>query len=171
MTSTGPYSQSNNFQHMFDLHDLRGCLPKKGECSNSLLALINNHTDFTKFKYIVKLSKLDGILNNPQADFTLFVPSDDAIQGLGEEVFINMDDATARHIVKSSMLDRKIPEELLKDSPASYFLTKDPPNRLFISNISGRTCIENDINIIHFDMQAANGIIHVIDKLIWPTII
>jgi uncharacterized surface protein with fasciclin (FAS1) repeats len=171
MTSVGPYSQSNNFQYMFDQPDLRGCLPKKGECPNSLMRLINNHTDFRKFKYIVNLAKLDGILNDPQADFTLFVPSDDAIQGLGEGVFVNMDDATARHIVKSSMLDRKIPRELLQDSPASYFKTKDPPNRLFITNISGRTCIQNDINIIHFDMQAANGIIHVVDKLIWPEII
>ena len=69
------------------------------------------------------------------------------------------------------MLDRKIPSELLEDSPASYFMTKDPPNRLFVSNISGRTYINNNVNVIHKDMMFANGIIHVVDALLWPEII
>jgi len=174
MTAIGPYSQSYNYTHMFDQKDLRGCLPKEKECSNSLMGIISKHPDFSKFKYIVKLGKLEGILNNPQADFTLFIPSDRALRSLGslgDDVFVNMNDATARHIVKSSMLDRKIPKELIQDSPASYFITKDPPNRLFVRILSGRTYIGNEINVIHFDIQAANGIIHVVDNLIWPEII
>lgn len=171
MVSIGPNSQSYNFTHMFSIPDLRGHLPKQEECPNSLMSIISNHKDFSKFRYMVKLAKLEGILNDKQADFTLFIPSDRAISGLGDNVFINMDDATARHIIKTSMLDRKITSELLSDSPASYFITKDQPNRLFITNISGRTYINNDINIIHKDMLASNGIIHVIDKLIWPEII
>ena len=171
MVSIGPNSQSYNFTHMFSIPDLRGHLPKQKNCPNSLMSTISNHPDFSKFHYMVKLGKLEGILNSPQADFTLFVPSDRAIAGLNEAVFMNMDDGVARHIIKSSMLNRRIPSELLEDSPASYFITKDPPNRLFITNMSGRTYINNDINIIHKDMITSNGIIHVIDKLIWPDII
>lgn len=171
MVSMGPATQSYNFSHMWNTKDLRGCLPKEVDYPTSLMSIINKHPDFSKFRYMVKLAKLEGIFNSTQADFTIFVPSDKAIAGLGDSVFMNMDDAIARHIVKSSTLDRKIPSELLEDSPAAYFLTKDPPNRLFITNISGRTYINNDINIIHKDMQAVNGLIHVIDKLIWPEII
>jgi uncharacterized surface protein with fasciclin (FAS1) repeats len=156
---------------MWDMVDLRGCGPKKQDCPNSIMAALSTHPDFTKFRYMVKLAKLEGLLSAPQANFTLFVPSDRAIQDLGEAVFVNMDDATARHIVKSSMMDRKIPSELLEYSPASYFMTKDPPNRLFVSNISGRTYINNNINVIHKDMIFANGIIHVVDALLWPEII
>jgi len=171
MTSIGPSTQSYNFTHMWDLGDLRGCPPKVTGCPNTLFGIINNHPDFTKFKYMINLGMFEGILDNSQADFTLFVPSDRAIAGLGDGVFMNMDVSTARHIVKSSMLDRKISSDLLEDSPAAYFLTKDPPNRLFVSNISGKTYISNCIEVIHKDILATNGIIHVVDKLIWPTIV
>lgn len=171
MVSCGPYTQSHNFSHMFDMVDLRGSRAKTEACPNSLMSIINKNQDFTKFKYMVKLARMETVLESPQADFTLFVPSDHAIEGLGDAIFLNMDDAVARHIVKSSMLDRKITSDLLEDSPSSYFITKDPPNRLFISNISGKTYINNDINVIQKDMITANGLIHVVDKLIWPEII
>jgi len=171
MVSIGPNSQSYNFTHMWDIADLRGHNPKKQDCPNSIMEAINTHPDFTKFRYMVKLAKLEGILSDPQANFTIFVPSDRALQDLGDALFINMDSATARHIVKSSMIDRKIPSELLEHSPASYFMTKDSPNRLFITNISGRTYINNNINVIHKNMILANGIIHIIDALLRPIII
>lgn len=171
MVSIGPSTQSYNFTHMFSINDLRGHLSKEVETITSLMSIISKHPDFSKFYYMVKLAKLEGIFNSTQADFTIFVPSDKAITGLGEEVFMNMDDSVARHIIKSSTLNRKISSDLLEDSPASYFITNDPPNRLFITNISGRTYINNDINIIHKDMHASNGLIHVVDKLIWPNMV
>lgn len=171
MVSIGPNSQSYNFTHMFDLVDLRGNTSKKHVYENSLMETLDKHPDFTKFCYIVKLAKMESILSDPQADFTLFVPSDIAINKLVKHSLVNMSSSVARHIVKTSMIDRKIPSELLEDSPATYFVTKDPPNRLFITNISGRTYINNDINIIHKDIILGNGIIHVIDKIIWPKIV
>lgn len=174
MVSIGPYSQSYNFTHMYDFGDLRSCKQSKSKseyCPHSLMGIINSHPEFQKFNHMVIIAKLDHILNEPQANFTLFVPSDTSIDGLGNEIFLNMDDGTARHIVMSSMLDYKIPSEILESSPASYFITKDPPNRLFIGNISGKTFINDDINVIHKNILASNGIIHVIDKLIWPYMI
>ena len=108
---------------------------------------------------------------DPQERFTLFVPSDATISKIPEEIFINMDSSVARNIVKTSTLKRNIPSELLEDSPASHLITTDPINKLFITNISGRTVINESINIIHKDQPACNGIIHVIDGLLWPVII
>lgn len=171
MVSIGPNTQSHNFSHMWNIRDLRGQRPKQPECPNSLMSIINKTPDFSKFGYMVKLAKLDGIYSNLQANFTIFVPSNDAIKGLGDEVFVNMDSSTARHIVLSSTMDRKIPSELIEYSPASYFYTKDNPNRLFITNMSGKTSINTDIDVIHKDIMASNGIIHVINSLIWPEMI
>lgn len=173
MVSIGPYSQSYNYTHMWDKGDLRPCPYKVKQefCPHSLMGTINSHPDFTKFNYMVKLARLENILDSSQANFTLFVPSDQALQGINENIFSNMDDATARHIVKSSMLDYRYPSEIIENSPAIYYNTRDPPNRLFVSNISGRTYINNDINVIHKDLLTSNGIIHVIDKLIHPEII
>lgn len=171
MVSNCPATQSYNFTHMWDFTDLRGPTPKGEYCPNSLMEIINKNPDFTKFSYMVKLANLEAILSEAQADFTLFIPSDNAIKDVSDSVFMNMDDATARHIVKSSMLDHKLSADVIKDSPASYFMTKDPPNRLFITNISGNTYINNDINVIKFNVMASNGIIHVIDRMYWPEMI
>lgn len=165
MTSIGPNTQSYNFTHMYDIPDLRGKYPMSIECPNTLTTMIHQNPDFKKFSYILKKSGLENIYRDSQANFTLFVPSDKV---LPEHVIMNMDKCTAINIVKASCLDRKITSELLENSPACYFLTKNPPNRLFITNMNGRTFINNNINIIQKDILANNGIIHVIDKLIIP---
>lgn len=173
MVSVGPNSQSYNMTHMWDIPDLRSCktLEKSSAPSNYLLGVIQSHPDFTKFKYMVELSGMDNIFGDSQANFTLFIPSDKALEELDENIFKNMDSAQARHIIKSSTLERKIPSELLESSPASYFLTRSNPNKLFITNIGGRTYINDSINIIHKDWETDNGIIHVVDKLICPIMI
>lgn len=171
MVSIGPYSESMNFRHMFDMPDLRGHLPVKVACPNSLTSIVNEHPDFSKFRYMLNLAKLENLYSDPQANFTIFVPSDNALKHVDKNVFLNMDDGTARHIIKSSTLKRRIPSSVLSDSPASWLHTQDPPNRLFVTNMNGRIYLNNNINIIHKDMPASNGIIHVIDNLIWPEMI
>ena len=175
----GPYSQSNDFTHMYDIRDLRGCLPIKKTCSTSLSGLVQNHPDFSHYRSMLKTSKLEGILDSPQANFTLFIPSDDALKKAYPKGIGYIDITVARHIIKSTMLDSKIISDVLVDSPASYYITKDSPNRLYVSNIGGRTylsnCAENcggqSVSIIHKDMYADNGIIHVVDGLLIPSVI
>ena len=168
MCSNAPNTQSMNFTHMFKFNDINGNLPRKCYSKNSIMDIINYHPDFTKFTYIVKLANMDQILNNIQANFTLFVPSDSSIKNLPNDIFINMDQGEARTIVQSLLLDYRIPSELLKDSPVAYFNTLSPQNRLFVTNINGNTNLNNKTNVIFFDIIAKNGIIHVIDKLIQP---
>ena len=170
MTSTGPNSQRYNFTHMFDFVDLKGKFPEKKYKKGSIMYLIENHPDFSKFCYIIKLAVMDNVLDNLQADFTLFVSSDSELKyrNIPEDFYVNMDQGTARHIVLSSLLDSRIPSEIIKDSPATYFITKDPPNRLFITNINDNTRINNSFSVIHFDIVCNNGIIHVVDGLNKP---
>jgi uncharacterized surface protein with fasciclin (FAS1) repeats len=156
---------------MWDIHDLRGCLPEEKQCPTSISGIIEQNSNFSKFKYILELSGLKGIYNASQADFTLLVPSDKSLSNIPEGIFLNMDNATARHIVQSSTLRRRIPIELLEDSPAAYFQTKVPHNPLFITNMNGITYINNSIRIIQSNIEGSNGIIHVIDNLIIPYII
>jgi transforming growth factor-beta-induced protein len=165
MVSTGPYSQSNNFTHMFDFVDLRGISSTEKDDNNSLMGVINNNPNFSKFKYIVERARMNTTLSDPQSDFTLFIPLDNFISRLEIE---GMDISMARNIVKSAMLDRKITSELLEDSNSSYF-TKSKSNNLFINNMNGITYINEDIRIIQKDIIADNGIIHVIDNIILPS--
>jgi len=185
MTSSGPYTPYLNFTHMFNIPDLRGPLPIKLSSPNTLLNIIQLHPDFQKFYHLIKLANLENILNDIQADFTMFVSSDKALSRIiGDDIFTNMDILTARAILRSSMLNNRISSEVFKDSPCAYYNTVDQANRLCITNVNGETYINNtakvnNINknlgknakVIYKDIVATNGIIHVIDNLIIPYIV
>jgi uncharacterized surface protein with fasciclin (FAS1) repeats len=156
---------------MFDVPDLRGHLPIKVACPNSLTSIVNKHPDFSIFSYMLNLANLEDLYSDSQANFTIFVPSDDSLKHVDKNVFVNMDRGTARHIIKSSTLKRRIPSSVLMDSPASWLHTQDPPNRLFVTNMNGRIYLNNNINVIHKGMQTYNGIIHDIDNPIWPDMV
>lgn len=168
MVSTGPSYEYKNFTHMFDMPDLRGPLPEIKYNKDSIMYLLNDNPDFSKFKYIIKLANLENIYNDIQANFTLFVPSDKALSHIDDNVFINMDLLTARNIIRSSTLKQRITGAILEDSPISLLHTLDPRNRLRVTNINGRTFLNNSINVIHTNISASNGMIHVVDNLLWP---
>jgi uncharacterized surface protein with fasciclin (FAS1) repeats len=169
MTSITPTTMSLDNSHMYSFVDLRKCVkgPKK-YCRGSIMDIINSNPDFSKFSFIIKLARLDDILNDIQANFTVFVPSNRMISDLPEGVLTNLDISSARQIILSSTLKYRITSELLEDSPSSYFVTMNSVEKLFITNINGITYINNCIRVVHKDIQATNGLIHVVDKLIWP---
>jgi uncharacterized surface protein with fasciclin (FAS1) repeats len=171
MSGITPTTMSLSNSHMYDFVDLRpsSISPTKYN-PTSLMYIIDNHPDFTKFSYIIKLARLDRIYNDIQANFTVFVPSDSLIQNIPEGVFTNLDISTARQIVQASTLRYKITSELLSDSPSTYFFTMNPIEELFITNISDITYINNCTKVIYYNIEACNGIIHVIDNIIWPQI-
>ena len=167
----GPNSQSYNFTSMFNMTDKRGLFPIAKPCPGTLLDVIENTPNFSKFRYILKLSIQQGILNSVQSNFTMFVPNDESLKNINDNVFINMDTTSAWYIVKSCMIKNKIPSEIIEDSPAAYYYTLSEGNRLFITNIRGITYLNNSIKIIHKDIMCTNGIIHVIDGLFIPNIL
>jgi hypothetical protein len=132
------------------------------------MEFINNTPEFSKFKYIVEKAMMSDILGSMQTNATLFIPFDNEISNLEDFFFRDMDVSLARHIIKTSMLNKKITSELLEDSQCSIFNTNDPFNKILISNINGEIYINNTIKIIHKDIIAKNGIIHVVDDLVWP---
>ena len=171
MVSIGPNSQVYNFTHMFDFTDLRGPLPKKIPCKNSILGFLNSNPDYSIFLYLVKLSNQEGFLDNLQAQFTLFLQTNSSLQSINRNIFVNMDQGTAYSIVRSSLLKYRIPSEVLEDSPQAYYYTMSEENRLMITNISGNTYINGNVKIIKKDILCTNGLIHVTDGLFIPNII
>jgi uncharacterized surface protein with fasciclin (FAS1) repeats len=168
MVSLGPYTERTNYTHMFYKGDLRGPYPNQVERPGTISYVLQQNPEYSRFFYILKLAKLDPLYNDLQANFTLFVPSNKCLSYIPEDVFVNMDISMARHVIKSSTLNRKITSDILKDSPASFFITQDPPSRLFVSNLSGQTKINNTIGITLPDIICENGIIHEINNIIWP---
>ena len=165
MTACGPNSQSYNFTFAYDFNDIRGSLPKRCYNKNSIMSIISTHPDFTKFKYIIKLAKYDTILDDPQANFTLFIPSDSEITKFD---VTPLDVGDARNIVRASMLNSRLPSEVLTDSPMNYYDTLSRQNRLLITNINSVTRLNNTISVLLFDILATNGMIHVTNNMLTP---
>ena len=170
MTAIGPYTQSMNFTHMTHMRDLIGPLPKPLYYSDTLMGVIQSSPDMKRFCYVVKLAKMDKILNDKSSinsSFTLFVPLDKYTNHIKESVFTDMDIVTAQNIVKNSMIQGKLPFEILLSNPANIYPTENRSKRLFINNDGGKIKVECDRTVLNPDMHfCSNGIIHGIDGYI-----
>lgn len=170
MVSLGPDTQSCNYSHMYSFVDLANshepqlCINK-----DSIYDFLHKNPHFSKFKQIVHRAKMEGQLNEIQANFTLFIPSDSSLQDIPQDFFDKMDDGLARQILKSSSLLRKIDKYLITSSPVAYYRTMDPTMRMYVTNISGRTQINNCVSVVKYDIVLNNGIIHLVDGLIVPS--
>lgn len=171
MTAIGPYTQAYDMKQMYDFVDLRA-IKSNGNCivnNNTLMEIIDSNPDFTIFAGIVEKARYVGKLSEPQADFTIFVPSDNELKKKYTKKFIdNIDDGLARQILAFSMMNRKIDQFLLQSSPVSIFPTIDRSNSMNISTVSGITKLPNCTTVIHWNHPADNGIIHVTDNLLIP---
>jgi uncharacterized surface protein with fasciclin (FAS1) repeats len=169
MTSSGPYTQIYDMKHMYNFTDLR---KKKTKClsnKNTLMGIIDNNPDFSIFSKIVEKARYVGKLQDIQADFTVFVPSDNELLKKYSQQFIDsIDDGFASQILAFSIMNRKIDKSLIQSSPYSIFPTTDRSNSMYVNTSMGVTSITNNTNVIHWNNPADNGIIHVIDNLLIP---
>ena len=106
MVSIGPNTQSYNFTYKFTLPVKDVNLTEK-YTPGSMMYFIDKNPDFSKFKKIILVARMDTILDNLQANFTLFVPSDKSLKCVNDTLFHNMNITTARHIVKNIYVEKE----------------------------------------------------------------
>jgi hypothetical protein len=168
MTSCGPYQEITNITHFWDKGDLRGNPVGPFYNADSITGILYNDKRFSRIYYVLVRAALAKYYDTIQANCTFFAPMDHYLSNIPEGVFVNMDRGTARGIIKVLTLDRRIPYELIADAPISNYHTRYPPNKLFITNVSGETYINNSIRVTPGDIKANNGIVILIEGLIWP---
>ena len=132
----------------------------------SLAGQASNAGIFNTLLAAAEAANLTGVLYN-DGPFTLFAPTDDA--------FAALPDGTVDNLLKN-------PEELAK--VLKYHLVKgnifsdDLSNSSSVSTVLGSPVsinttegvLVNNAKVIQADMEASNGVIHVIDKVLLPTI-
>jgi uncharacterized surface protein with fasciclin (FAS1) repeats len=167
MVSYAPNTQYLNFQHMYDFVDYRS-KTKPQMCMNegSIYDYLYKNSQFSKFRSLIDKVGLAGFFSHPQENVSVFVPTDRALLKIPDEYFTNMDIGTARKVLNASTIPKRLKRDLLTSSPVSYYYTKNPMMRMYVTNINGQTRLNNCANIVQFDIETNNGIIHVIDNLL-----
>jgi hypothetical protein len=173
MASIHGYIEDRDLKQFYDIRDWRGSVPKATQRPWTLFSLLKSNKDFFYFTYLVEKAGLDGIFNsNTEFDtYTLFVPSDTyLVKRFDVNSIKNMDMYTAREIVLYSSLNRQIYMPFLRSSPAMYINTRIPGSRILVENIKsdGVTTLDGCVKIIEGDIVATNGVIHVVNNLLWP---
>ena len=170
MTSVHGYIEALDYRTMYDITDWRGSVPKASLRPNTIMSIIEDNQDFSWFRYLIKLAGLQAILDDPQAHFTIFVPSNEFLsKKLPESVIENMDKYTAREIILYSSLDREIGMPFLRSTAAMYINTRIPGQTILVENLQpGVTMLNGSIQIIQGNVSVGNGVIHIIDNLLVP---
>ena len=161
MSSIGPYNPISITYH-------RTTVQKSQIDLDSLFGRISSNNDFNRFKHIIELAHMQFKLNDPQSNFTIFVPSDIELnKRYSDEYFDQMDTGLANTIIKCSTLNNEIESSILKH-PLKYFTTLKQAQRILIRTTDDVSIINEDIKILKFNIICNNGIIHVVDNLILP---
>lgn len=169
MTTTGPDTQSYDFKHMYSFTDLNGKRPELCILKNSIYDILKKNGGFTKFLSIADKADKCVRINDIQANCTMFIPHDKFLAEIPEDFFSEMDDGLARQIMASLTLRNKINGELMQSSPVSYFATMNPRMRMYVTNINGKTTINNCVTVVQYDVECSNGIIHLVNGIIVPS--
>jgi uncharacterized surface protein with fasciclin (FAS1) repeats len=178
MTAFTPDSQSLNYTHMYEFEDLRPHINQYCLMNKSITNHLSSNPEFSRFLSIVYRARLYEQLDEISANFTLFAPTNNYLKHIPETFFTRMDIGLARDIVNASLVNRKIDKTLITSSPVAYYFTMNPQMRMYVTNVCHgqktspctKTRINNCVDIVQFDINLQNGLIHVINGLIMPTL-
>ena len=169
MTACMVNDPSYMYTHMYSFTDYRGSESKMCLNKGTIYDYISSNPSFSKFKTIVERAGMKGQLNELQANFTIMIPSDEHLNHIPVEYFNKMDDGLARQILKASSIIRILDKKIITSSPVSYYNTLNQEMRMYITNIGGKTRINNCCSIVNYDISLCNGMIHVVDNLVVPS--
>jgi uncharacterized surface protein with fasciclin (FAS1) repeats len=133
----------------------------------TILRALGVTPEFKKFKRIVDIAGMDDFFADKEESFTVFVPHDSYLESVSDDVFMHMDRGTARKIVTNMTMKRRIPSELLRQSPSGLWSNLSSDSRLFVATAKDVTMINESIAVVQFDIECGNGIIHVTDGVLW----
>lgn len=161
---------------MYEPPDACGPDPKVHTQPGSILDFLA-HGPFSYFRKLLKLAGVEGNLNDPAFDGTVFAFPDSVIEGnFGrciQDVLKIQDRGTALGIVRFSSLNRHIDMHLLSRVPVTYLNTRYDSKQVLVEVKPGsegepEVFVNGSARIISADHHMNNGTVHVVDHPIIP---
>jgi len=129
---------------------------------DTIMGFLKRH--HPRFAFVVERARLDRLLADLQARYTVFAPPDEA---LDEGALLNMDTNTARKIVKYHMMAGAFPSNVLLTSPYQQLTTTIKGYSIYATIDREAGLILNfTIPVVAFDAVLSNGVVHAIGGLL-----
>ncbi|XP_009947750.1 PREDICTED: periostin isoform X2 [Leptosomus discolor] len=133
----------------------------------TLHEMLRNDKRFSVFLSLVKAADLDDVLSQP-GEWTLFVPTNDAFKGLTDDdkdILIRDKNALRNillyHLIQGVFIGSGF------EPGVTNILKSIQGGKLYLKTVND-TLLVNELKSREPDVMATNGVIHVIDKLLYP---
>lgn len=142
----------------------------------SLLAILKENAEFSAFVNLLEAADLDRLLEE-EGPYTVFVPTNEAFQGIDEPALKGQARANERirDIVLGHIVEGKISSAQLAEKNHVSPLHRDVPGAIeprahTVDIVEGRIVLggrgQVDADVVEVDIDGANGVIHVINAVI-----
>jgi transforming growth factor-beta-induced protein len=139
----------------------------------SIAAIASENSQFSTLVDALNKANLATTLDG-NGTFTVFAPTNDAFSALFQELGVNgIDDLSADvltpillyHVVGSVAMSTDLSTGYFESLSAS---PEDGEGIILFIEADGGVTINSDITVINADIEASNGVIHAVDKVILP---
>jgi transforming growth factor-beta-induced protein len=141
---------------------------------NTIASVAAGNPQFSTLVAALTKADLVGVLQG-DGPFTVFAPTNEAFNALLSDLGATSLDDISKEALTPILLNHVVSGKYRADDlTTGYFKTANPggpggnPVDLYIENASG-VKLNQTISVTSADVEASNGVIHVIDKVILPT--
>lgn len=138
---------------------------KDNHGGNSIAAIASTNDSFDVLTALLKQAELVGVLDG-ETEFTVFAPTDDAFGRLPAGTLESLFRSENKDMLATILTYHVVPGSVRSTQLSSGSVDSVAGIPLDITVGSGVTV--NDSNVVKADIEASNGIIHVVDQVILP---
>jgi len=134
--------------------------------------IVAQDSRFSTLAAALERTGLDATLDIFSASYTVFAPTDAAFQASGIDLNAVSDDALAGvlqyHVIGNSIRAADIPDGTTALGTVNAAGPGGANLPIFVTNSNGSVSINDNVMVTETDIEAVNGVIHVIDNVLLP---
>ncbi|MEM6253016.1 MAG: fasciclin domain-containing protein [Cyanobacteria bacterium P01_D01_bin.156] len=138
---------------------------KDNHGGNSIVGIASTNASFDVLTALLTHAKLVGVLDG-ETEFTVFAPTDDAFGRLPKGTIESLFKPENQELLTTILTYHVVPGSVLSTQLSSGSVNSVAGIPLDIAVGSGVTV--NSANVVAADIEASNGVIHVVDQVILP---
>lgn len=136
-----------------------------GDHGNTIVSIASTNDSFNVLTALLKHAKLVGVLNG-DTEYTVFAPTDDAFGRLPEGTIESLFQPENKDMLATVLTYHVVPGSVMSTDLSSGDVASAAGIPLSVSVDSG--VMVNSANVVKADIEASNGVIHVIDTVLLP---